>query len=616
MLSVKAGAVTTDRRGQAWLPEEEERLRQGYLAGVSVVELRTQLGRSRSGIRARLRKLGIDPDEGLPRPTDGSPAPMSDQPLVMDVDLEKALAGLDISVRLRRAIANSGAATLDQLRALTDRDFLDQASIGRRTLGEWQAIRPALFPDDAAPPGRRSARPAEEWGALAPYGIVLDTAYRAFKTALLAANDGDGGEAVSRAAAALTEVIAHNPVAPLGREAADGAAIPRSDDGASGEQLIELIVEMIQSNPRLDDRDRLIIQARLGLENELGAGPATLEEIGRRLEVTRERVRQLEIRAFRRLSYQARREPWRTKLSLLATRVLSQFPLSAANHVAHMADWARFALGTGRMSLYVLGLWSVILDGVGSRQALERAGSSLREARSRAVDASRYEGDGHRLDADIVRWQSALADIVFPKNRQRFDAIPSDLRTRQREPLGLLGSAIEYDSVKAGRVALCESETEHRFYELLDRLPQVVAWSEQPVRIPFEKGGRDIGYVPDVVVLLDTGDLVVIEVKDMFGLVTTRARERARAAVRHLAGMGVSYLFCTADGLTFQKLKQRSVNTELVDLLTAEMMQTGTLRWKQVKPLIQATGASSIDLATAISASPWTFSTFPFRLQP
>lgn len=62
-----------DRRGQAWQPEEEERLRKGYLAGVSLVELRTQLGRSRSGIRARQRKLGIDPDMGVSRPTKGAP---------------------------------------------------------------------------------------------------------------------------------------------------------------------------------------------------------------------------------------------------------------------------------------------------------------------------------------------------------------------------------------------------------------------------------------------------------------------------------------------------------------------------------------------------------------
>ncbi|HEY5100752.1 MAG TPA: sigma-70 family RNA polymerase sigma factor [Gaiellaceae bacterium] len=50
---------------------------------------------------------------------------------------------------------------------------------------------------------------------------------------------------------------------------------------------------------RLADRDRRIIESRLGLA---GDGPRTLEELGAELGLTRERVRQLETRALRRLS--------------------------------------------------------------------------------------------------------------------------------------------------------------------------------------------------------------------------------------------------------------------------------------------------------------------------
>lgn len=69
-----------------------------------------------------------------------------DPRFVMDADLEKALAGLNISVRLHRAIANSSATTLDQLRALTDCDFLDQASIGRRTIERMASHSPHAVP--------------------------------------------------------------------------------------------------------------------------------------------------------------------------------------------------------------------------------------------------------------------------------------------------------------------------------------------------------------------------------------------------------------------------------------------------------------------------------------
>lgn len=49
---------------------------------------------------------------------------------------------------------------------------------------------------------------------------------------------------------------------------------------------------------RLDDRERVILSWRYGLE---GASPLTLKEIGRRLGVTREWVRKIELRAVRKL---------------------------------------------------------------------------------------------------------------------------------------------------------------------------------------------------------------------------------------------------------------------------------------------------------------------------
>ena len=49
---------------------------------------------------------------------------------------------------------------------------------------------------------------------------------------------------------------------------------------------------------RLDARERAILALRFGLEGEL---PLTLKEVGRRLGVTREWVRKIEIRAVRKL---------------------------------------------------------------------------------------------------------------------------------------------------------------------------------------------------------------------------------------------------------------------------------------------------------------------------
>lgn len=53
----------------------------------------------------------------------------------------------------------------------------------------------------------------------------------------------------------------------------------------------------------LSDRDQAIIVARFGLENE---SVASLEELGRRFNVTRERIRQLETKAIQKLQHAAR----------------------------------------------------------------------------------------------------------------------------------------------------------------------------------------------------------------------------------------------------------------------------------------------------------------------
>jgi RNA polymerase primary sigma factor len=50
----------------------------------------------------------------------------------------------------------------------------------------------------------------------------------------------------------------------------------------------------------LPEKEREVIKLRYGMNGD--AGPVSLEEIGRRLGVTRERVRQIEARALERLS--------------------------------------------------------------------------------------------------------------------------------------------------------------------------------------------------------------------------------------------------------------------------------------------------------------------------
>jgi len=74
-----------------------------------------------------------------------------------------------------------------------------------------------------------------------------------------------------------------------------------SDDGNSPDSAMELDDDRRQLRDRLDrldDRERLVLALRFGLD---GDEPLTLKEVGRRLGITREWVRKIEVRAVRKL---------------------------------------------------------------------------------------------------------------------------------------------------------------------------------------------------------------------------------------------------------------------------------------------------------------------------
>ncbi len=85
------------------------------------------------------------------------------------------------------------------------------------------------------------------------------------------------------------------------------------DDSADGRDAPEATVEaaderqhLLRRLDRLDDRERTIVTLRFGLE---GQAPMTLKEVGRRLGVTREWVRKIELRAVRKLEAEAEPVP-------------------------------------------------------------------------------------------------------------------------------------------------------------------------------------------------------------------------------------------------------------------------------------------------------------------
>ena len=98
---------------------------------------------------------------------------------------------------------------------------------------------------------------------------------------------------------------------PLGddHDASIGDLIGATEDGVEEEVEISLTEKTLhQALADIPERERNVLMLRYGLANE---EPQSLEEIGRRLGLTRERVRQIEARALERLAVQREMEALR-----------------------------------------------------------------------------------------------------------------------------------------------------------------------------------------------------------------------------------------------------------------------------------------------------------------
>ena len=72
------------------------------------------------------------------------------------------------------------------------------------------------------------------------------------------------------------------------------------DEAAAYSMLKDQLFEVLET---LTEREQKVLKLRFGLEDNR---PRTLEEVGRQMDVTRERIRQIEAKAIRKLKHPSR----------------------------------------------------------------------------------------------------------------------------------------------------------------------------------------------------------------------------------------------------------------------------------------------------------------------
>lgn len=355
------------------------------------------------------------------------------------------------------------------------------------------------------------------------------------------------------------------------------------------------------------DRDRNILTSRFGLN---GQDRATLQEIADQQAISRERIRQLVDRSVMRVAGRVlksaedttahdmltERYGSSTDVELLVRRLTLE---ACATETGPLTK--NFAVLKLRLAGHRVSDTNQLANEVRSRVArvLRRLRTLERIERNAAV-ADNY------ATSHLQRW---LSHVEWPANTiQSHCSIP--IRAVREIDVDEEGHGSTFFD-KLGRKALWDSRFEARLLRILNDSHLVATFQEQPVRVPYQRGGHIKAYYPDVVAQLHDGRTVLIEVKPTFEVAYAVNQDKFDAGRIFAHSRGWGWLVWT-DRFSIPELARRDVDPALAERVTVAVM-AGSFDWSTMRRF-NAQGLRLLDLITLTIANRWQWEREPFQL--
>jgi hypothetical protein len=467
-----------ERHGRSWSPEEEQKLKVAFLAGMPMESLANLLRRSNQAIRSRLNRLGLiesqmEPDSSIPA---------------------------------------------------------------------------------ALPSAREESAPQAEIEA--KYGSAIPPEYidRLISALLALKEEVVRGEVSTRYVAAVTNAYAQ----------LDGALLStvgslKAEDESAPEPISVRLRTALSDAVQLSVtnlKDRYVANRVLGLADD--GEPITLAAIGDDLDVSRERVRQRRVRAFRCIETRlSRRFNSTARLRAIFTQISST---TAWDDPAQVAPIVVKLITDNWVAAKQFTVMCCIAAGTVRPNVHAAAERGVTRACQDPAIHGRWRFD---------HWREAAAKAIFGQ-RRHFDSVPLDLVGQKRAPGNVHESiALGLRSGKLGRTVACESGMEQRVFSWLERSPEVLWYQEQPSVVPYTLDGTARLYYPDVAVWDGEHRVVVVEVKPLFMMYRKETAAKAIAALNHFGPQGMGYLLVDASGRTLADLAY-----EPFDMAVAEEIES------------------------------------------
>ena len=323
-------------------------------------------------------------------------------------------------------------------------------------------------------------------------------------------------------------------------------------------------------------REVEIFRLRFGLT---GGVSLTWKEVGQEIGVSGERVRQILNRSLRRLRGAGNRQIKLGHPESPAGKLLSYLQVlfvpganDAPKRLVSLADNLLPHLPTVTHAILLLANLA-ISDKRLRDEAIARAKEIHRE---RAVPVRHSKAQSKQS----VVFDHLVMQVVWPANVTLWSIDAVHGFKRQRDvSLDGKGRAGNFYSEKLRRMVQYESQLEMRFLARLEELDQVVFYQEQPCAISYRSGTQERLYYPDVLLSLQDGRILIVEVKPVFqmALHDNIAKWDVLKVYSDREGFGT---MVTDGRLTLQQIYQHSIKPGYEEAVLEEV-EHGPISWQK-----------------------------------
>lgn len=365
-------------------------------------------------------------------------------------------------------------------------------------------------------------------------------------------------------------------------------------------------------NQKLQPREQDILDRRV-FRNE-GEKYHTLQELADIWNLSRERIRQIESTAHKKIDRFIRSsntDKNKELYQLLAT-IFSKDGIVDLKKIFffcvrdYTVSKARFIFSIILLS---------ITDVVDYTERVEMFSSYKKELDS---TLSKLRSIKRRTEKNLKVLAPLIKAVVFPQETKKFNyfgELDHSVREVSYEGDGISG---QFWSKKNNRKVYFESKTERTIYKKLEKCDHVLRYREQPVKIPYFYDSKSHDYYPDVLVHLDTGELLALEVKPLIYMIHQSNLVKALSGLEYFNGEGIGYGVINDRIMSFSDLAEIQVDKDLEKRLTF-LTETTKSNWHAGInfPTYEDAGLTElkeIDLASIVVRNDLSYTRKPFKI--